>query len=310
MSNENLIIKTHSIQASFFATPERRPIEEIDEIAEILQENDTVRQLLEGYPGLAFILNEHRQIVAFNEYSRAILHENENGRIVGQRFGEALKCENSDVMDAGCGTSKSCRVCGAAQSMKDAIENKQESKEECRITINIDNKNSFLDLGVKSTPFKLNGHNFVVFAVQDIADEKRKQVLEKVFFHDILNTATAIQGISELLPTIKDTNEYLEFTDMLENSAVQLIQEIHTQRDLVQAESGKLSVNPVSTTYNTIIEKLRVLYSDHTLSKGKDLKFQFLEKDIQIFTDQVLLVRSLGNLVKNALEASKKGQSV
>ena len=310
MNKDNLIIKTHSIQASFFATPERRPIEEIDEIAEILQENDIVRQLLEGYPGLAFILNEHRQIVAFNEYSRAILHEDEDGKIVGQRLGEALRCINMDVMDAGCGTSKFCRVCGAARSMVDAIEHKQDSQEECRITLDIDNKNFFLDLGVKSTPFKLNGHNYVVFAVQDIADKKRKQVLEKVFFHDILNTATAIQSIAELLPTIKDTNEYLEFSDMLENSAVQLIQEIHTQRDLVYAENGKLSVNPVSTTYNTLLEKLSDLYSDHTLSKGKDLNFQFLENDIQIFTDQVFLVRSLGNILKNALEASKQGQSV
>ena len=97
---------------------------------------------------------------------------------------------------------------------------------------------------------------------------------------------------------------------MLENSAVQLIQEIQTQKDLVYAESGKLSVNPVNTTYNTLLEKLSDLYSDHTLSKGKDLNFQFLENDIQIFTDQVFLVRSLGNILKYALEASEPGQSV
>ena len=204
MSNNSLNIKTHSLQTSFYATPERRPIEEIEAIAEVLQENDIVRQSLEGYPSLAFILNEQRQIVAFNNEARAILHKDINGKIVGQRLGEALKCENSDIMDAGCGTSKFCTVCGAARSMKDAIENEQESKDECRITISIDNKNSFLDLGVKSTPFELNGYNYVIFSAQDIASEKRRQVLERIFFHDILNTATAIQGICLLLPTVKE----------------------------------------------------------------------------------------------------------
>jgi sensor histidine kinase regulating citrate/malate metabolism len=37
---------------------------------------------------------------------------------------------------------------------------------------------------------------------------------------------------------------------------------------------------------------------------------QYLDRDVEIFTDTNLLIRSLGNLVKNALEASDNNQEV
>jgi len=97
---------------------------------------------------------------------------------------------------------------------------------------------------------------------------------------------------------------------MLQNSTSQLIQEIHEQKDLVYAEDGRFSVSPVTTSYNAILEELKNLYSDHSLSKEKILNFEFLENDIEISTDRVLLVRSISNMIKNALEASSRGQTV
>jgi hypothetical protein len=146
--------------------------------------------------------------------------------------------------------------------------------------------------------------------MKDTAHEKRKEVLERIFFHDVLNTASAINGIAEVLPTLNDKNEFDEFAAMLDNSSNQLIQEIKMQQALIFAENGSLNITPVQISINTIISKVYVLYADHKITTGKYLSKQYLPEDIVIETDATLIVRSLGNLVKNALEAIIKGQSV
>ena len=82
------------------------------------------------------------------------------------------------------------------------------------------------------------------------------------------------------------------------------------QQDLVYAENGNLSVNPEEIRINTIISSVYNLYADHNISIGKNLIKQYLAIDHFIITDPTLLIRSLGNLVKNALEAIRKGETV
>ncbi len=56
-----------------------------------------------------------------------------------------------------------------------------------------------MDVRVVSTPIELGGERFTIMALTDISDEKRRQALERVFFHDLLNTAGAVMGYAELL---------------------------------------------------------------------------------------------------------------
>lgn len=294
--------------ATYFDSPDRSNEQEIQSGKEIILSQPLISQLLEGYPNLAVILNQNRQIVAYNSKAAGLLFPDQSGEIYGQRLGEALKCIHATEMPAGCGTSKFCTECGAGKCNKKTGETLASCSEECRITTEQYDAESSLDLRVFTSNLNISGENFVLFSVDDIKNEKRRNVLEKIFFHDVLNTATAIHGISEILNSTDGMNDVNEFSGLLLNSSQQLISEIQTQRDLLNAEQGILSINPERKSVNEIISRVYDLYKEIQLTKGKNIVCEYLEKDIYLKTDSVLLIRSLGNLIKNALEASQKSE--
>jgi hypothetical protein len=49
----------------------------------------------------------------------------------------------------------------------------------------------------------LDEERFSVLSLRDIRHEKRRRTLERIFFHDVLNTATGLLGFSELLPELE-----------------------------------------------------------------------------------------------------------
>ena len=58
-----------------------------------------------------------------------------------------------------------------------------------------------------------------------------------VFYHDILNTVSGIRGIAELLPRMDRVDE---FSNIILGLADELIEEIHSQRLMVNAQNGGL----------------------------------------------------------------------
>ncbi len=288
---------------TYFDSPVRSNEQEIQRYKNIAN-NPLIVQLLEGYPNLAVILDQNRQIISYNSKAAGLLFPDQSGEIYGQRLGEALKCIHKFEMPAGCGTSKFCAECGAGKCNKYTRETLIGCSSECRITTEQDGIESSLDLRVFTSVLKFSDENFILFSIEDIKDEKRRKILEKIFFHDVLNTATAIHGISEILNSTEKIEEINEFSGLLLNSSQQLISEIQTQRDLSNAEQGTLSVNFQKKSVNEIISRSYDLYKNTELSKDKKYLCEYLENDVILETDSVLLIRSIGNLIKNALEAS------
>lgn len=266
--------------------------------------------MLEGFPGLAAILDKNRQIVAHNSQAATIFRGIGGEQAFGKRLGEALGCAHAGDMEGGCGTSKFCAECGAAQSIRLTAERSSVQSRECRIRTMLLGKEGSLNLRVFTSPLRIDGEMFTLFTLKDIAHEKRLQALERIFFHDVLNTAAAINSISSLMGGVEDADQMRELVALLRSSSWQLIHEIHAQRDLLTAERGELAfvVEPVTTT--RIVSSVLELYISHDLSYGKTLDFKPLAPDVEIETGVVHLVRCLGNLVKNALEASEAGHEV
>src|SRR5690606_21894179 len=118
--------------------------------------------------------------------------------------------------------------------------------EECRITSSeID---STYDFKVSTSPYLIQNEKFVVFSLNDIKDEKRRRALEKIFFHDVLNIAGGIKGISHIINDFPE--EATEFKDILYDSSNQLMNEILAQRDLINAENNELIPNIVKLNSN------------------------------------------------------------
>lgn len=299
-----------SLQDTFCDAPERSSVEEIHRDIEFLRSRSIIRQMLDGYPDLAVILDWNRQIVAYNNKAERLFKRIDDDKSYGKRFGEALHCANAVAMPAGCGTSVCCRNCAVADCIRRAGEGRENCSGECRITIENNGVEHSLDLEVYSSYLNIDEKNYLIFSIKDIAGEKRKDVLEKIFFHDVLNTATAILGITDILPSIKDRSKLEEFSAMLGSSAAQLVQEIRMQQSLKLAENGKLSVNPKRISVNSIISQVFDLYAEHQVAANKTLLKSYLHEDVEIVTDATLLVRSLGNLLKNALEAVSEDETV
>jgi signal transduction histidine kinase len=225
------------------------------------------------------------------------------------RPGEALDCIHAEDMPAGCGTSQFCAECGAAKAMVKTIEKKEAAVEECRISRWNNGAEEALDLHVHTSVITLAGKQFTVFSIKDIAGEKRRKALERIFFHDILNLAGALDGLIGLLPEI-DGPDLAEIEESLPIVSTQLINEINGQRQLLQAESGVLVADLQSHSLNKLLSTAGRLYVGHLITKDKTITVTPLETDRDILTDATLLIRSLGNLIKNALEASEAGDEV
>lgn len=262
-------------------------------------------QLLAASPDIFLILNQQRQIVFANEPTAAILGIDQVDMILGQRVGEAVHCEHAHEEPGGCGTSEFCRECGALQAMMSSLSGRRAVRE-CRITLE---SGDSLDLRVTARPMALDGRAFTTFAIADIADEKRRRVLERIFFHDILNTAGGMLGIAELLceASPEELEEYKPLVFTLSNS---LVDEIKAQQMLSAAESGELSVDPMRLNSLSLLYELTAAYANHEVAIGRSLAIDVGAAPVFFESDKALVRRVVGNMIKNALEASVPGQVV
>jgi hypothetical protein len=266
-----------------------------------------LQELLNAFPTPAVILNECRQIVAANQRFCRLLDLQED-ELLGMRLGEAFNCMCSREGQCGRGTSRFCETCGALQAILNSQRQGGEDIQECTITQRTDEGERALDLRVIASSLDLDG-KFIVFSLNDISDERRRAVLEQMFFHDVLNTAAGVRNLLEILPAL--SNQYRQETTHLARQLVEyLIEEIEAGKDLAAAERGELAVKVTSLDAREILKSVSELYANHPVSHGKAVVVREISGPYVVTTDKVLLKRVLGNLVKNALEASVDGEKV
>lgn len=289
-----------------FATAERANIEMIKKQSEIFINNKILSQFTNSVSQMLVILNIERQIIYANNQFLKLLDVKKLDAILGYRTGEAVKCIYANQSEGGCGTSEFCRKCGATNAILKSIAGTQ-GVEECRI---LTTNNKALTLHVTATPFSTNGHQFTIFAIKDISDEKRRKSLERVFFHDILNSAGGLLGLSAILQETKDPDEISNIITILNHAAQNMVNEIQSERQLSEAEQGELKTNPNEFDANLFLKDIHQNYTAHKLTQNKNLKIKTNSGQLIIKTDNVLLRRILNNMINNALEASPPNSSI
>ncbi len=167
-----------------------------------------------------------------------------------------------------------------------------------------------LDLRINTTPLNLSGKSYVLFSAQDIADEKRREILERTFFHDIINSAGGMQGLTDLLKDTHDPDESAELTTMLCQVSSELLSEIRAQRELLAAEKWELQPQVEVFDSKDILEEIRYLYQRHPVGENKTILLDEACAELKIHNAKALLFRVIGNMTKNALEASVTDQVI
>ncbi len=291
---------------TFYAPAQRSTPEDLQREAAYIITHPYLKAIADATPNALVILDKNRQIVFANEALARILGLKKADDALGCRTGELLKCAHASASEGnGCGTTLFCKYCGAAQSIM-RTQAGTNAVEECRITCE---DGAPLDLRVWTTPLNADGEHFTVFALNDISDEKRRQALERIFFHDILNTAGGIQGISDIIRTssAKDLDMLI---DMIGKASNTLIDEIGAQKQLMAAESAELEVNAQEVESLALLRDVVAIYTNHTTAMGKHVEVSPASANFRLTTDKALLRRVVGNLVKNALEATREGKTV
>ena len=211
---------------------------------------------------------------------------------------------------SGCGTGEHCSTCGAVFTVIRSADTRGRITSECRLTINSDNPVA-LDLQVVATPLAIDGEQLTLCILRDISMEKRRLVLERVFFHDVLNTVGGIHGVASLLAE-KDNLEAdreVEYRQWMISLTERLMDEIQHQRKLLAAERGEFKPILGMVKVSEILQDVHTLYLNHGVSEHRQLLLTSVP-DCQIVSDGALLRKILGNLVKNALEATPRGGTI
>jgi signal transduction histidine kinase len=159
------------------------------------------------------------------------------------------------------------------------------------------------------TPLEISGDQFKIFACVDVSDEKRRRALERIFFHDVLNTAGMLLATTALMLD-EDTDTVGELKPKAYRLTRRLVGEIEAQRDLSEAERGELSVKPAAIRSLEFLRQIADMYAGRSVAETRHIRVAADAEDITFVSDPTLLARVISNMVKNALEASQPGQMV
>ena len=294
---------------SKFATANRSSLESLQMSNLKLDKVPFLNDIFCALSYILCILDENRQIVYTNDILLKTLHISDVSDILGKRFGEAINCRYAIDEPGGCGTSEHCRYCGAINAILQCQATGLKTTVECRIRTFVEQTEHFLDVEVTATPFLYEEQNYTIFSLVDITDRKRRAIIEKIFFHDILNVAAGLQGFFDLFDSI-DEAEQQSFIKMGSSLCQQIIDEISTQRLIVQAENNELILKKQSIESLQFIHQIAADLQFLVVARGKNI---IVDENSEVFdfeTDPVLLRRVLNNMVKNALEASSAGEKV
>ncbi|MBI4348562.1 MAG: PAS domain-containing sensor histidine kinase [Elusimicrobia bacterium] len=287
-----------------FLPAERAAPAEVRRQAQRLSEVPLLCTLLDGIPDHVFVLNARRQIVFANRSARERLSTERDG-LLGARPGEALGCANAVREMGGCGTSEFCTACGIGLAML-RVERGLPAEEDARIPGVPGREDAEVQAVV--TPFSVGSERFVLLALRDRSEESRRLALERVFFHDLLNTAGGLLHLADLFPIAPDA-DLPELSSVLSRLSQRLVDEIVAQRDLAAVERGEYHAEAEAVDARAALESAAEVYRHHRAGRDRSIKVSD-GPTAALSLDPRLLGRVLGNLLKNALEAERPGAEV
>lgn len=263
--------------------------------------------VLDLLPVMAMVLNKDRQIVLANQRMQRYLGQDAEA-LLGLRVGEALGCEHRHAGPEGCGTTLFCCHCGAAKAILKGLQGAADVQE-CRVTRDSRAVMDAVNFQFLSTPLSLGGESFLFVTMLDVSHEKRVELFERIFYHDVLDTSSGIHGLCGILAG-QVSGDLRDDTEILLGASSRLVDQILAQKQFAAAENHEVEVQPVKLGTRFLLHELADFFRRQGVAAGKRLVVDADSADIFFETDKNLLYRVLANLTKNALEASAQGDTV
>lgn len=271
---------------------------------ELIQQNEAFCALVNALQDFIILTNTHRKIVYVN---KALLQNsglNEINDILGKRPGEVISCINQISLFDVCGYHTGCQECELNCTLLSREKlNKTEITESKIIAIKNGRERQY-DYQIISSPLKFSGHFFVLIILKDISEQKRKQALERIFFHDIINQAGSLHGVLKLLEEHQSADLIEKYLPAALRISSELKEEIAAQRNLNLAELGELAINMEWVNTVAVLKQVEEMLLSYKEAENKYLIINPDIDSVAFKTDRRILERILLNMGKNALEAS------
>jgi hypothetical protein len=267
---------------------------------------DLLSEIVDAIPIISGIFDPERRLLYANKAMQNAINLPNFEDALYLKAGELFQCVNAALEPGGCGASEACELCGAFNALTESKKSKKSVSNEFRILV--ENKQGIRAFTYRftSSPLDIEGQLLFLINIEDISSEKRRKELEKVFYHDMLNSAGSLFGVIHILKKKQEFNPH--YLDILESTYNTLYDTIVEQRQISYAESGELSVKSDEIhSHDLIIENM--LPFQNMKHYKSELLMDDNAVDLIFKSDQVLLSRVLTNMIKNALEAeTKKGK--
>ena len=290
-------------QGGVFAPPGRATPAKLKVQANLCLDDATVHAVLEAVDSYAVILNSQRQILAANPVLLDALTLEGSAQCQGLRIGETLECVHACEGPDGCGSSRACRRCGSLLAILATQVTGQVSEGECLISLKREGRWEAREFGVRSSPLVVAGHALTLLTLRDISAQKRRETLERIFIHDLMNSLQGLKGWAEILQGAGA--DAASVAGHVLDMAGHLTAEVDAQRRLLLAECGELVPDLQSVAGEAVLDALELALGEFLVTRlvrmpsAPDAGF--------LRTDPAILCRVLSNMVVNAVEALPPG---
>lgn len=294
---------------TYFLPAQRSRMEKVFKQTQTLIETPLLDEIFSKIPLMFQILNDDRQVVYMNTLLKDELKEKGIEYGYGYRTGEILQCQNAFKQSGGCGTSHDCQYCGIINCVFEAQKKEGLVKNEASFVSKINDKTEMVNYMISSKKFHWQNEQFIILTFENISDKKRKEQLERTFFHDLLNKVSSISGLSELMG-MDPVNESNDFVEMIKRGIYDLADEIKFQRNISAAERDELLVTQTLLSSKELLQNMVEDFLPYQSTFNKRVEIDSKTSDNLFKSDKVLINRILTNLIKNALEAIKENEVV
>ncbi len=273
----------------------------------------SIQQILDAFPHPTALLNPEERVISVNINFLKLFSFKNSDQLTGKQPVEMFRCISAVDTIHDQSNADKCHKCGVNLNLKENKATSQRFTERCNLTFadETGHLDDLHNMKVTTSPFTLDGEQYYLFSITDISNEVRRRLLDKIFFHDVLNKAGNIAGILDILNLIgNDDKRSDELYQTLKSTSNDLISEIKYQRDLSSAENNELIPVFLPNSSLEILYSTRKEMVNSTIAHEREITIFAFSPDQKIVTDDLLLRRVLINMLKNALEATDRGGKV
>ncbi|XPV76896.1 MAG: sensor histidine kinase [Desulfovibrio sp.] len=271
--------------------------------------SEELSKYLVGFPLPLLVINNQKQAVFLNTAFLSVVDADSAAPFLGMRPGEIMQCIYCATTEEGCGGSEHCTKCGAFRAITEAIIQKTTVQNDCQLLVRDSKGVAARDLRLFLSPWNFGGTTFYVITVLDVSDEKRRKALERLFYHDILNSVGGARNLIELV-LMDATEETKESAELALTSLFGLEEEIKKQKELLAYENQEFTPRHITLQGLEVLRGVSSEYQKHPKALNKTIHLSGDCVNVAICADYGVLRRIIINMIVNALEAVGEGDTI